>query len=105
MFAHTVTTTMIRHAASTYAWRKFIHFGTSFSLNILMIQGLIEEAALASRRMQYKYRMTYDKVSRNNLDMVYFLVEPQLEPYLEYLNVHNIICKGVQSEICKILGS
>ncbi|KAB8313232.1 hypothetical protein EH228_03570 [Erwinia endophytica] len=68
-----------------------------------MTQGLIEEAAEASRQMQRNYPQTYYKVSRENLDMVYFLVEPQLEPYLKYINSHPMICKGIQNELCKIL--
>ncbi|EOI3549039.1 hypothetical protein ACMSZT_003904 [Cronobacter dublinensis] len=57
---------------------------SAFTLNIVMIQGMIEEAARASRRMKAKYPITYYKVVYMNLDMVYFLVESELEPYLIY---------------------
>lgn len=76
---------------------------SGFTFNILMIQGLIEEAARASRRMRTKYPATYFKVSSRNLDMVYFLAETQLEPYLMYVHSHPMQCKGIQNEICKIL--
>lgn len=39
-----------------------------------------------------------------NLDMVYFLVERPLEPYLMFIHSHPIQCKGIENEICKLLG-
>ncbi|CAM9355579.1 hypothetical protein E7W39_00575 [Cronobacter sakazakii] len=77
---------------------------SAFTLNIVMIQGLIEEAARASRRMQQKYPITYYKVVYMNLDMVYFLVESELEPYLMYIESHPVQCKGIENEICKLLA-
>ncbi len=38
-----------------------------------------------------------------NLDMVYFLVEADLEPYLLFINSHPVQCKSIEHEICKIL--
>lgn len=78
--------------------------GATVGLNIVMVQGLIEEAARASRRMKEKYSSTYMKVSPMNLDMVYFLVERPLEPYLMFIHSHPIQCKGIENEICKLLG-
>ncbi|MGP3592778.1 hypothetical protein [Vagococcus sp. WN89Y] len=77
---------------------------SAVTFNIVMIQGMIEEAARASRRMKVKYPQTYFKVSPMNLDMVYFLAERELEPYLMYINSHPIQCKGIENEICKILA-
>ncbi|MBN1089892.1 MULTISPECIES: hypothetical protein [Pantoea] len=87
------------------AFKRFVRVGSSLSLNILMVQGLIEEASVASRRMQNRFPMTYSKVSRMNLDMVYFLVERPLEPYLIYINSHRLICERIQNELCKIISS
>lgn len=87
------------------AFKRFVRVGSSLSLNVLMIQGLIEEASIASRRMQSKFPMTYSKISRMNLDMVYFLVEKPLEPYLIYINSHTLMCKGIQNELCKIIST
>lgn len=102
--AHTAANLMLRKSMSTYAWKKFVRYGTSFSLNMLMTQGLIEEAAKGSRRMRRDYPRTYYKIADENLDMVYFLVEPALEPYLKYINSSPMICKAVQYELCKILA-
>lgn len=95
---------MLRKATSTLAYAQFVRFGASFTLNIVMLQGIIEEAAQASRRMQVKYPQTYWKVSLLNLDMAYFLVEEQLEPYLLFTNGHPTFCKGIQNELCTILA-
>ncbi|MBH2800690.1 hypothetical protein I5Q32_11330 [Serratia ureilytica] len=53
--------------------------------------------------MQVKFPRTYRKVSALNLDMAYFLVEEQIEPYLQFINSHPMLCKGIQNELCKIL--
>lgn len=85
-------------------YREFVRFSVSVPLNLLMWQGLIEEAALASRRMQRNYPQTYFRVSPQNLDMVFFLVENQLEPYIRYINSNPMICRGIENELCKILS-
>lgn len=87
------------------AFKRFVRVGSSFSLNILLIQGLIEESARASRRMRVNYPQTYIKVSPMNLDMVYFLVEKLLEPYLKFINSHPVTCKEIQHDLCKILSN
>ena len=89
--AYTAGSLMLRKASSAVMYREFMRFSISAPLNVLMFQGLIEEAAQASRRMQFKYPQTYFRVSKENLDMVYFLVERQLEPYLNYINSPRMI--------------
>ncbi|WP_297205659.1 hypothetical protein [uncultured Pluralibacter sp.] len=84
--------------------QQLVRLGTAFTLNILMIQGLIEESARASRRMRLQYPQTYYKVSTMNLDMIYFLAEDELEPYLIYFNSHPMQCKGIENEICNHLS-
>ncbi|HHR1326656.1 hypothetical protein SOL28_06030 [Klebsiella aerogenes] len=83
--------------------RRVTRVASAVTLNIIMVQGLIEEAARASRRFRTHYAETYFKVSPMNLDMVYFLVEADLEPYLLFINSHPVQCKGIEHEICKIL--
>lgn len=102
--AQTTASMMLRRLAIDEAYRHFIRFSASASLNVVMLQGIIEESARASRRMKTKYPVTYARVSKENLDMVYFLVERQLEPYLVFIEGHPINCKGIQDEICKILN-
>ncbi|CCJ82310.1 hypothetical protein BN134_3070 [Cronobacter dublinensis 1210] len=54
--------------------------------------------------MKTKYPITYYKVVYMNLDMVYFLVESELEPYLIYIESHPVQCKGIENEMCKLLA-
>jgi len=102
--AQTTASMMLRRLAIDEAYRHFIRFSASASLNVVMLQGIIEESARASRRMKTKYPATYARVSKENLDMVYFLVERQLEPYLVFIEGHPVNCKGIQDEICKIVN-
>ena len=95
---------IIARVATTKLGGYLLRGSTTLAFNAIMIQGIIEEAARASRRLGAKYPSTYMKVSPMNLDMVYFLVEKPLEPYLMYNHSHPIQCKGIQDEICKILG-
>lgn len=76
----------------------------TLTFNAIMIQGIIEEAARASRRMKENYLEMYMKVSPVNLDMVYFLVEKPLEPYLIYIHSRSMQCQRIEDEICKILN-
>lgn len=102
--AQTTASIMLRRLAIDQAYKHFIRFSASAALNVVMFQGIIEESARASRRMKTKYPTTYAMVSKENLDMVYFLVEQQLEPYLVFIEGHPIDCKGIQNEICKIVN-
>ncbi|AMJ71440.1 hypothetical protein AW879_16485 [Enterobacter cloacae] len=95
---------MLNRLAIDQAYKHFIRFSASAALNVVMFQGIIEESARASRRMKTKYPSTYAMVSKENLDMVYFLVEQQLEPCLVFIEGHPIDCKGIQNEICKIVN-
>lgn len=101
--AYTAGSIMLRHVTSAPVYREFVRFGVSVPLNVLMWQGLIEEAAEASRRLRRDYPQTYYKVSIQDLDMIYFLVEGQLEPYIKFINSHPAMCRTIENELCKIL--
>ncbi|QCT22507.1 hypothetical protein FEM41_24140 [Jejubacter calystegiae] len=103
VIAQTVASQIIKRVMIDKAFQHFVRFTTSAFLNVVMIQGLIEESARASRRMSKRFPMTYIRVKRENLDMVYFLVEKQLEPYLVFIESHPIDCKEIQNEVCKIV--
>ncbi|QKJ87818.1 hypothetical protein PMPD1_2881 [Paramixta manurensis] len=100
--AQTIAALLIHRAKMAYAYKNFFRIASSFTINIALFQGVIEEAALASRRMQNHYPQTYDKVSPYGLDMIYFLVETPLKPYLDFINSHAMICKRVNDELFKI---
>ncbi|MGQ8774589.1 hypothetical protein ACUTQ5_09205 [Serratia sp. NA_112.1] len=94
---------ILRKATSTLVYKNFVRFGASVALNMVMLQGLIEEAGRASRRMKSKYPMLYYKVESQRLDMVYFLVENYLEPYIKYINSTPAQCKRIDNELNKIV--
>ncbi len=99
-----VATRIITDLRTSKAMSRLIRVASGFTINILLLQGIIEEAARAPRRMREKYSVTYMKVSPMNLDMVCFLVELQLEPYLLFINSHPLRCKGTENEVCQILN-
>ncbi|WP_208713473.1 hypothetical protein [Pantoea cypripedii] len=99
-----ISTSIILHAKGSYAWKSLYGAGASFTLTSGLWQGLIEEAALASRRMQNHYSTTFWKVQPQGLDMIYFVVEDQLKPYLEFINSHPEACKRINDAICKLAG-
>lgn len=100
-----IATQLIKRIWHTEAYNRAIRVGSSFVFNILLLQGVIEEAARASRRLGAKYPAFYLKVSPLNLDMIYFLAEDALEPFLQYTKAHPIDCKRIDDEVCKILSN
>lgn len=99
-----VASSIVRFARGSNAWKALYRFGASFTISAGLWQGLIEEAALASRRMQQHYPHIYWKVQPQGLDMIYFVVEDQLKPYLEFISSHPEMCKRISNEICKLAG-
>lgn len=99
-----LTMAIVKNARSTYAYKSLFRYGISFSISTALWQGLIEEAALASRRMANHYSSMYLKVQPQGLDMIYFVVEDQLKPYLDFISSHSQTCKRINNEICKMAG-
>ncbi|CAI0888819.1 hypothetical protein [Serratia proteamaculans] len=77
---------------------------TVAGLNIILLQGIIEQAAVSSRRLREKYPSTYHKLTPRNLDMIYFLAEEYLEPFVAYSSKSKMFCEGVNNELSKVLG-
>ncbi|MDQ1211455.1 hypothetical protein FJP62_03620 [Pantoea vagans] len=102
--SQTVAMAIIRNSRSSYAYKALYRFGASFTISTALWQGLIEEAALGSRRLQNHYNAMYWKVQPQGLDMIYFVVEDQLKPYLDFIISHPQTCKGINNEICKLAG-
>lgn len=99
-----IATRIITRLRTGKLMSRLVRIGSGLTFSVIMLQGLIEEAARASRRMKQKYSSTYFKVSPMNLDMAYFLVENELEPYLMFIHSHPVQCKGIENEICKIIS-
>jgi len=102
--SQTIAMAIIKNSRSSYAYKALYRFGASFSISTALWQGLIEEAALGSRRLQNHYNVMYWKVQPQGLDMIYFVVEDQLKPYLDYISSHSQTCRRINNEICKLAG-
>ncbi|QGY29157.1 hypothetical protein CUN67_09540 [Pantoea cypripedii] len=102
--AQVVSASIVNFARGGVAWKTLYRFGTSFTISAGLWQGLIEEAALASRRMKTHYPHIYWKVQPQGLDMIYFIVEDHLKPYLDFISSHPEVCKRINNEICKLAG-
>ena len=97
-----ITAAIVKNARNSYAWKSLYKAGASFSISTTLWMGLIEEAALASRRMQTHYSTMYWQVKPQGLDMIYFIVESQLKPYLDFISSHPQTCRRINNEICKL---
>ncbi|WP_323097987.1 hypothetical protein, partial [Serratia marcescens] len=84
---------------------KWVFKGVTIAgLNIILLQGIIEQAAVSSRRLREQYPSTYHKLTPRNLDMIYFLAEEYLEPFVAYTSKSKMFCEGVNHELSKVLG-
>ncbi|CAI1096001.1 Uncharacterised protein [Serratia entomophila] len=100
-----ITQSILKKVAGSFLFRRIVQVGTFFSLNTIMLQGLIEQAAVASRNLREKYPATYHKLTPRNLDILYFLAEEYLAPFVAYANSNSdMFCKGINHELSKILG-
>ncbi len=97
-----ITSAIVKNVLTGYAWKSLYRAGLSFTIGTVLWQGLIEEAALASRRMQTHYSKIYWQVKPQGLDMIYFVVESQLKPYLDFISSHPQTCQRINNEICKL---
>lgn len=55
--------------------------------NILLIGGMAERSVYTSRSLQRKNPEIYYALYPRNYDLLYFLIEPALEPFVEALQV------------------
>lgn len=81
-------------------YRASIRSLSSAIVNAPMLQGTIEEAARAARRLNQISPIIYNKLYAEYLEMLFFLVEEPMMPYVPFIESHPLICKGVQDEIC-----
>ena len=68
--------------------------------NMLLIGGMIERCLYTSERLRRNNPDIYNALKQHNYDLLYFFVEPALNPFIEALNVKRT--QG-QSEFEKIL--
>lgn len=59
--------------------------GLGVLLTMLTIQGILEEASQASRRLESQFPKLHQVLKNRDLDMAWFLIEPQLESIKEMI--------------------
>ncbi len=57
--------------------------------NTLLIGGMVERCIYTSERLQQYNPEIYNRLRTRDLDLLYFLVEPALKPFVEALKIRN----------------
>lgn len=99
-----ITHHILKKAIGSTLFRWVFKGITVAGLNIILLQGVIEQAAVSSRRLRENYPATYHKLAPRNLDMIFFLAEEYLEPFIAYSSKSKTFCEGVNNELSKVLG-
>lgn len=86
-------TTLIAKKISTKialkaAAQRAVKFGVGVAASALLIQGLIEKASEASKRLQRSHPKIHTMLKQNDLDMAFVLVEDSMQPILKAIEVH-----------------
>ena len=62
--------------------KRLAKFGVGVALSAVLIQGMIERASNASQRLAKANPALFRKLKQANLDMIYFMAEEQLAPFV-----------------------
>lgn len=62
-------------------------FGIGFTVSAVLLQGTLERASNASRRLRVSSPALWKKLSDANLDMLYFLVEDEMGPFVAFIGL------------------
>lgn len=88
-----LTTLISRQIAEKIATQvtaqRVVKFGVGAAASALIIQGFIEQASEASKRLSLTNPRLYEKFRDRNLDMAYIIIEDSMSPFLKAINTHN----------------
>lgn len=62
--------------------KRLAKFGVGALLSVVLLQGMMERASNASERLRMANPGLYRRLKQENLDMVYFLTEEELAPFV-----------------------
>ena len=68
--------------------QRAVKLGVGGAASALLIQGFIEKASEASKRLQLLSPKLYSKFREKNLDMAYIIIEDSMAPLLEAIRIH-----------------
>jgi hypothetical protein len=78
---------IVERAITRAVARQIAKFGVGVALKGVLLQALIERASNAAHRLRCDYPTVYKRLRTENLDMLYFIVEDYMEPYLEAIKL------------------
>jgi hypothetical protein len=78
-----ITRKLVEAAIIRAAAQRIAKFGIGLIVSGVLLQGLLERASNAANRLRVSYPIVYQKIRNENLDMLYFIVEDFVVPYLE----------------------
>lgn len=62
---------------------------TSISLTAFQIYGFVTKAGLAADKLRQQDRLIYDLLYSKNIEMLYFIIEPQISPLISVTKVND----------------
>lgn len=67
--------------------KRIAKIGVGLAVSALLFQGLIEQASDASKRLQMSHPRLHQELKNRDLDMIFFLVEDYLQPFLDAIRL------------------
>lgn len=64
--------------------KRLVKFGVGMVMTAILIQGILERSSNASQRLQCANPYLYRKLAKENLDVLYFLAEEELAPFVQF---------------------
>ena len=61
--------------------KRMAKFGVGIVISAVLIQGILERSSNASQRLMAANPVLFEKLKKQNLDVIYFLAEEELAPY------------------------
>lgn len=62
--------------------KRLAKFGVGIAISAILIQGVLERSSDASRRLRSLNPNLYQKLAKENLNVIYFLIEEELAPFV-----------------------
>jgi len=87
-----LTTLVVRKLAIEIALKasvkRAVKFGVGAAVSAFLLQGLMERASEASKRLRRTHPKIHASLKLNDLDMAFILVEDSMKPILNAIEVH-----------------
>lgn len=82
-----VTRGIVNRIVTGFIARELSRMTVGAAVSVILMQGMVERASNASQRLRREHPAMYQKLRAQNLDMLYFLAEEPLKPYMDALKI------------------